>query len=259
MKIHLAGAEQSYEYLEQVMKYNNNKLNWNLYSYIGLKDNPLAYEKFLITSNASRSVLIDSGAFSFQSGRGKPNWIKYTKEYANFIQENDNEKIHGYFEMDIDNIIGYDNVLILREMLDEVTDKIIPVWHRNRGIKDFKETCEKYNYISVTGKSCDINTDQFKMFVDYAHKHNTRIHGLGITGKVMLNKVPFDSVDSTTWLSGVRYAHMDNQQLDSEYTSNNRHKICALSYIRWMKKQNDYYRKWYKVCDWERTDGKKYL
>ena len=41
--------------------------------------------------------------------------------------------------MDVDNIIGYEKVLELRKILLEATDKIIPVWHKNRGIDEFKK------------------------------------------------------------------------------------------------------------------------
>ena len=30
------------------------------------------------------------------------------------------------------------------KILESVTDKIIPVWHKNRGVEDFKKMCRDY-------------------------------------------------------------------------------------------------------------------
>lgn len=64
----------------------------------------------------SELVMIDSGAHSFQKGT-KVKWEDYTHSYAAFIREFDRSNVVGYFEMDVDNIIGYENVLKLREIL----------------------------------------------------------------------------------------------------------------------------------------------
>ena len=68
------------------------------------------YELAQFIKENSELVIIDSGAHSFQKGK-KVDWDKYTREYAKFIQAFDDDKVVGYFEMDVDNIIGYDKVL----------------------------------------------------------------------------------------------------------------------------------------------------
>ena len=80
-------------------------------------------------------------------------WEDYTREYADWIRANDQPKINGYFEMDVDNVIGYEKVLELREILLKATDKIIPVWHKNRGLEEFKRMCREYSgrIIAITG------------------------------------------------------------------------------------------------------------
>ena len=92
----------------------------------------------------SELVMIDSGAHSFQKGT-KVKWEDYTHSYAAFIREFDRSNVVGYFEMDVDNIIGYENVLKLREILHKESghpEKIIPVWHKNRGSRTLK-TCAR--------------------------------------------------------------------------------------------------------------------
>ena len=110
--------------------------------------------------------------------------------------------------MDVDNIIGYDKVLELRKMLESVSNKIIPVWHKNRGIEEFKKMCHDYQnrVIAITGfKNEDIKDEQYLMFLKYAKKYNCKVHCLGMTRLKILNKVPFDFVDSSTWKQAGNY------------------------------------------------------
>ena len=242
MKIYLAAADTMSEDIITLIKINP-RLNWNLFSFyylLTLKK----MEDYDIIRKASKSVMIDSGAHSFQKGK-KVDWDKFTNQYANFIQETDNEKVHGYFEMDVDNLIGYDKVLELRKVMEEVTDKVIPVWHKNRGIRDFKQMCEDYDYVSISGwRNEDIKDEQFKHFVNYAHNKGCKIHGLGLTRKKVLEKVHFDSVDSSSWLQPILYASHKGKRLDSKYATEKRDRIAILSYINWMKKQEYFYKKW---------------
>lgn len=147
-------------------------------------------------------ILIDSGAHSFQKGK-KVDWLEYTKKYAEFIKEFDRPNVIGYFEMDVDNIIGYDKVLELRKLLEQVSNKIIPVWHKNRGIEEYKKMCKDYagKVVAITGfKNEDIQDHQYLMFLKYAKKYNCKVHCLGMTRKKVLDKVPFDYVDSSSWV-----------------------------------------------------------
>lgn len=148
-------------------------------------------------------LLVDSGAHSIQFG-AKVDFLEYTKQYAEFIKRFDRPNVVGYFEMDIENIIGYDKVLELRKILESVTDKIIPVWHPDRGIKDFEEMCKKYTgkLVAIGGfRNTDIKDDQFLMFMKVARKYNCKVHCLGMTRQKVLDKVPFDYTDSATWLT----------------------------------------------------------
>ena len=147
--------------------------------------------------------------------------------------------------MDVDNLLGYDKVLELRSVMEEVTDKVIPVWHKNRGIKDFKQMCQDYNFVSISGwRNEDVKDHQFIHFVNYAHRNGCRIHGLGLTRRKVLDKVPFDSVDSSSWLQTILYARLGQKKLDSKFATERRGDLAVLSYIKWMKIQEEYYKKW---------------
>ena len=116
------------------------------YDYISKKK---ILDKYLSFRSLSDLILIDSGAHTFHTAQNI-DFEKYTYEYADFIKKTDNPKVTGYFEMDIDNRIGYKKVLKLREILDETSDKIIPVWHKNRGFKNYKKMCRNYDYVSIS-------------------------------------------------------------------------------------------------------------
>ena len=224
------------------------QMKWNLMSYYYIRKG--GYDIAQYIRNNSKQVLIDSGAHSFQKGV-KVDWVKYTKEYAEFIKQYDRPNVIGYFEMDVDSIIGYDNVKKLRKILTAVTNKIIPVWHKNRGIDDFKQMCKDYSgrIIGITGfKNEDIKDSQYLMFVKYAHEHNCKVHCLGMTRKQVLDKVPFDYTDSSSWSASARYGRIGERKVTREMSKTRRGVVFVESYKHFMKMQEHYYRKWKKVC-----------
>ena len=221
---------------------------WSYY-YLQNKDQIEVFNQIM---DMSENMLIDSGAFSIRmAGKLKNKEIiqeydKYTKKYCDFIQEHDNNKILGYCEMDIENVTGYDYVLELRKELEEVSDKIIPVWHKERGIHDFKEMCQNYNYVAISNSQYDIKKTQTKLFVDYAHRQGAKIHGLGLANKTVLMNIPFDSCDAINWLMPTMYGSHNGKKLDKEYSKNNRNKVLLLGYLAERKKQIMYRNRWKK-------------
>ena len=219
------------------------KMKYNLLSYYYIRGKPEVAEK---VKNNSQLILIDSGAHSFQKGT-KVNWLEYTKQYAEFIKRYDSEKVLGYFEMDVDNIVGYDKVLELRKVLESVSDKIIPVWHKNRGIEDFKKMCADYSggIVAITGfKNEDIKDEQYLMFLKYAKQNGCRVHCLGMTRKKILDSVPFDYVDSSSWKQQAIFGRVGGQKVSKEFSKTQRRKVIFASYIEGMKMQIKYERKW---------------
>ena len=223
-------------------------MKYNLMSYFYIKGKMELAE--LIRDN-SEEIMIDSGAHTLRHGT-KTDFEKYTREYAEFIRKFDRPNVVGFFEMDIDNIIGYDKVLELRKILEEVSDKIIPVWHPNRGIEDFKEMCKKYagKVVSITGfQNTEIREDQYIMFLKYARKYNCRLHCLGMTRKKVLDKVPFDYVDSSSWVQSSVFGRIDGKgKVTREFSSTKREVVFMENYKTGMEMQKKYYDKWRKVC-----------
>ena len=149
--------------------------------------------------------------------------------------------------MDVDNVIGYENVLELRKILESVTDKIIPVWHKNRGISEFKKMCKDYQgkIIAITGfKNEDIQDHQYMMFLKYAKKYNCKVHCLGMTRRKILDTVPFDFVDSSSWKQQAIYGRVGKNKVTKEYSKKNRKNVMLHCYLDGIKIQEHYYKKW---------------
>lgn len=201
--------------------------------------------KMEIYQRNARNIIVDSGAFTFQR-KGIKKLDKYVKSYLQFIETYSSLCNVYFIEMDIDNVIGYDAVLDIRKELCEVSDKIIPVWHRSLGLLEYKNMCDSFPYISFSGVNKEdlINTNQMKRFVNYAHNKNTKVHGLGVGAKKTLDTVPFDSVDYTSWLKATRFGSFENKKLSSSYLRTNYRKVALLELLQGIKRAKYYENYW---------------
>lgn len=256
MKIFLSALENGstvYNTGEPLAEYivkNNVKMKWNLMSYYYLRSEKQYNVGSFIRDN-SELVMIDSGAHTFQFGK-KVDFVQYTKEYAEFIKKFDRPNVVGYFEMDVDNVLGHEKVLELRKILESVSDKIIPVWHYNRGIDEYIEMCKQYSgrTISITGfKNTDVRDDQYIMFVKKAREYNCKIHCLGMTRRKVLDHVPFDYTDSSSWKQSGIYGRIDGRgKVSREFSKCQREVVFLKNYEHGMRMQEHYYKKWRTVC-----------
>lgn len=203
LKVFLAGMDSAAMRIDDLInKIPDGYIKYGLASYYYLKDE--AHMNQILKK--VQFLLIDSGAFTMQRGKNA-DFERYTIEYVQFIRKyKNNPQIIGFFEMDIDVIVGYDKVLKMRAMLEKETDKIIPVWHHNRGIKEYNEMCKKYSgrrvSISCIGNR-DVRESQYNLFINTAHKYNCHIHMLGMTRFSLIKELNLDiedSVDSSSWL-----------------------------------------------------------
>lgn len=153
--------------------------------------------------------LLDSGAFTFmQNTNGKQIvWDEYVERYAEFVKRNN---ISKYFELDIDSLVGYQEVKRLRKKLEALSGRpSITVWHKSRGVNEFKRQCDESPYVAIGGiVSKEIKPEEYRAFpamISEAHKRGAKIHGLGFTALDWLQRCHFDSVDSTAWTTGNRF------------------------------------------------------
>jgi hypothetical protein len=155
-----------------------------------------------------KDFLLDSGAFSFFGGKAV-NWNEYVTTYIDFINK---YNVKHFFELDLYSIIGIQETEKLRERIEKETNKqTIPVFHKRLGIEYYKTLCKNYKYIAISAsgmyesKWTRQEPERLKKMVIYARQKGVKVHGLGYTKIKMLSKIPFYSVDSTSWLSGNRF------------------------------------------------------
>lgn len=190
--------------------------------------------------------LLDSGAFTFMNGcKQSVDWKQYVDDYCDFIIKND---IKYFFELDIDVIVGYDNVKRITKYIEQKTQKKpIPVWHKSRGIEEWKRLCAEYDYVAIGGiVTKEIKEQDYKFLpelIRIAHKNGCKVHGLGFTSMKWLPHIPFDSVDSTNWQSGGRFGQMhsfDGRRIVSRNFAGKRaiyKKLDAYNLDEWIKFQ----------------------
>lgn len=207
-------------------------------------------EQIPLMKNAEDFIL-DSGAFSFREKFKKEiDWSEYVERYAQFIVEHD---VKHFIELDIDNLIGYENVLKYRKLLEKLTDrKCIPVWHTNRGISEFKNMCDEYEYASVGGIVASTKKERnrfiniFPKLIEEGNRRGCKLHGLGFTSTSKYDKIKFYSTDSTTWTMASRMGNLcyfDGRCMKQWYPSLNNKKpsnikqAMEFSYNEWRKFQ----------------------
>lgn len=161
-----------------------------------------------------KSLLADSGAFTImlKSMKGKKNnnfnIRDYCKKYAEFVKKNN---IENFIELDIEGAFGFEAYRDCLHMLQDITGRDpIYVFHRWRGMNYFMELIKQKDYIMLgdvdVGSHSKIQEQFFPWFVEEAHKNNCKVHGLAFTQIEKLRHIPFDSVDSSSWTSGARFA-----------------------------------------------------
>lgn len=228
-----------------------------LESFIYLKAKSKQMKDYLKWCLSAKEFLLDSGAFAFinkskkTSGFSEESLEKYIDDYIEFINK---YNIKKFFEMDIDCIVGYDKVKEIRKYIEEKTNKkVIPVWHRSRGMEEFHNMCKEYQYVAIGGIAVgEIKRSEYSLLCelcDIAHSYGCKIHGLGYSPLSVLNerKCPFDTIDSTTW---IRHMNKSSFSLDNgtlkRIENDNRYwrKLDQDSYSAWVEfsKLPDVYR-----------------
>lgn len=196
MKIFLASTSVRKRLLKEY------KIDYILESFYSIKEWQIPYIK------ECKMFLLDSGAFTFMnSNKGKVDFDQYLKGYINFINKYD---IKYFFELDIDSVVGYEKVKEMRAVLEKGTGKkCIPVWHKSRGLDEWRKLTKEYDYVAIGGiVTKEIKPKEYKYLnplLDIAKESGCKVHGLGFTNLKALRRYHFYSVDSTSWLSSGRF------------------------------------------------------
>lgn len=199
MKVFLAGTDLLKAYPEELKK-----SEYQLASFFSIQDWMLPY------LNGCKEWLLDSGAFSFMNGKKGVDFSLYLERYAEFINQN---QVRHFFELDLDSVIGQEKTYALTKKLEFLTNRqCIPVWHKSRGIDEWKRMCKEYPYVAIGGiVSKEIMPYQYGAFapmIQEAHRNGAKVHGLGFTSTSYFRQIRFDTVDSTTWNVGGKFGNI---------------------------------------------------
>lgn len=204
MNIHLAGIETMYAYFPEI----DYEPIYSLSTFYHLRNKSIIPD-YCYHDN----FLLDSGAFTFFGGK-KVDWNQYVVEYIDFINKCDSKL---FFELDIDSIVGIERVEEIRKkIMLETGKKPIPVWHPSRGIDYYKRMIDEFDYISlslsgkytsawVTKPEAD---DVIHKLIELANQNDCKVHGLGFTKLKKMDKFKFYSVDSTSWIMGMKFGNI---------------------------------------------------
>lgn len=172
--------------------------------------------------NKDAKVFVDSGAFSAWS-KGK---IIDVDDYIKYINENTNElelfasvdNIPGeltrtptHEEVKKSPILSWENYLYMRERVKE-KDKLLPVFHIGEDFKHLQNMLETkldgkhIPYIALggtVGLTANIKDNWYNTcfkVIRQSTNPNVKIHAFGMTSLNILEKYPFTSADSTSWI-----------------------------------------------------------
>lgn len=151
-------------------------------------------------------LLIDSGAFTaFTKGDqiDKGDYCDWLAKESRFINHAAALDVIGDWRASARNY---------EWMLNRLGDRVhvVPAWHLGSPHEELERLCKEADYVAIGG--CVPYAKQPKVLMRHliqahkiARKHGTKLHGLGITGKESMVRLPWHSVDSSSWQSGHRF------------------------------------------------------
>lgn len=196
MRIHFAGADSNQRYNDLLHRAKAGNRLESFYS-LGGKAPSEGFER----------NLLDSGGFVART----KNIVISVKMYAEFINR---WNVKYAFNLDTNDVA---ETLRNQEFLIKACPGcyIIPIYHMSDWLEGndllTRFMAENHPYIAVGGVAGGRkNADTQAMFYNHVFKHTRdkiKVHGLGITSRPMLQRYPWYSVDSTSWLSTARYGN----------------------------------------------------
>lgn len=206
MKIFLAGAENKSH--SHVLK--NTKAEHVLVSYLLMTKNSSS-EKikermiWLKGEYPTAKIICDSGAATLQKGVSEKELDLIADRYKNFIKDH-KDLFFTCVELDIYNLFPKQKILDIRKELEKYTENLLPVWHGNMTIDEWKVLLKNYKYVGI-GQTKNLSVNMLKCLLKLAIEAKVKVHGFAVTQMNRLKECPFYSVDSTTWLNGALYGN----------------------------------------------------
>ena len=196
----------------------------SLVSYFYIRKNLSYWDENLPKFKAEGGIFMtDSGAFSFMAKfrDGSPEmeeatkeefWLPYLHDYIEWIRAH-KDYIFCAANLDLDKIVGFSvvdkwNKEYFEPLEKETGVQIVYVAHEESnedGAKGFMSRfeyyCKKYPYVGAN----QMWKSRAPQIYQMVKRYNVRVHGFAWTDLPLLRRYPFFSVDSVTWLGGVRF------------------------------------------------------
>ncbi len=168
-------------------------------------------------SGTDVKLLIDSGAYTYQVDptfrEKEPEfWESLIKRYLHWAEKN-RDYIFAIANLDIENIVGGELVKKWNEQYFEpfMLRTGIPVcfiWHEETTLLSWEQYCQRYPYVGTSLVMDSKDFMKINEMLKVAEKYKTLVHGMGTTRTSILPKLPFYTVDSTSWKAGFRYGQI---------------------------------------------------
>jgi len=163
----------------------------------------------------NRKVFLDSGAFSaFTKGVSVdiPKYCEYIKRNKDIIEHVDGDILASVLDGIGDPLKTYQNQL----EMERLGVRPLPCFHYGEDERYLEWYIANYTYITIGGM-VPISTPQLKIWLDRiwekyltdgAGRPKVRVHGFGLTTVSLMERYPWYSVDSSSWVQIARVGGM---------------------------------------------------
>lgn len=231
-------SEKKYNTLKEVMDLNRpfnmmfsgveDDNNFQILYDMGIRNFLISFhyvqKKHLSTSKYEEmgvKFFVDSGAFTFISNLefqdySIEQWEEYIEKYLRWIEKHRNI-VFAFASLDLEYLVGGEQVQLWNEKYFEpfMLRTGIPVcfvYHDNATKLTWEQYCERYPYVGISWGGLDTQGNDLKYGMNklkVAEKYGAVCHGMAMTQTALLTKLPFYTVDSTTWLVGLQYGEIN--------------------------------------------------
>lgn len=164
---------------------------------------------------------VDSGAYTYISNLEFQDytieqWEKHIESYLRWIEKH-RDIVFAFASLDLEYLVGGEKVQEWNEKYFEpfMLRTGIPVcfvYHDNATSLTWEQYCQRYPYVGISWGGLDTQGNDLKYGVNklkVAEKYGAVAHGMAMTQTALLTKLPFYTVDSTTWLVGLQYGEIN--------------------------------------------------
>lgn len=147
-------------------------------------------------------LFLDSGAFSAFT----KNVTIDVDQYIAYVKEN--EKLFEVYAV-LDVIGDAEGTMVNQNRMEDAGLDPLPCFHRKEDYKYLEYYIENYDYMALGGVAQTGNREHLADWLDYVFreficdekgKPRIKVHGFGLTSPLLMQRYPFYSVDSSSWL-----------------------------------------------------------